>query len=87
MTQAPIRPDRGSRNPASSPVREGGKGDGIPPKVEITQLYRLNYDVYKEIEKKVGFIRGDVGIDNIAFQLGIQKVLQVLRNDIVIDPQ
>lgn len=87
MTQAPIRPDRGPRDPHPKPVREGDKGDRIPPKVEITQIYRLDYNVYKEIEKKVGFIRGDVGIDNIAFQLGIQKVLQVLRNDIVIDPQ
>jgi hypothetical protein len=87
MTQAPNRPDRGQRNPTPSPIREGGKGDGIPPKVEINQVYRLNYEVYKLIEQKVGHIRGDTGIDNIAFQLGIQKVLQVLRNDIVIDPQ
>lgn len=65
----------------------GVRGDRLPSKTEITKVYRLDYNVYKEIEKKVGFIRGDVGIDNIAFQLGIQKVLQVLRNDIVIDPQ
>lgn len=82
------RPDRGQRSPAPSPVREGGKGDGFPAKPEnIQDIYRLNYDVYKLIEKKVGHIRGDTGLDNMAFQLGIQYVLQVLRNDIVIDRQ
>lgn len=92
MTQSSIRPDRGPRNPIRQPVREGGKGDGIPAKLDnpvvVQKVFRLSYDQYVLIEKKVGHIQvGDnTTPESVAYQLGIQKVLSILRSDIVIDP-
>lgn len=45
-------------------------------------VLKLDRDVYKRIEEKVGFIRGNNSEPmDYAYQLGQQSVLKVLRDD------
>lgn len=83
------QPQKPSHPTPQNPVREGGKGDGILPKVETTKVvtvHRLDKVVYDLLEKAVGHIQvtPDSKPEHVAYQLGIQKVLQELRKGIVI---
>lgn len=78
-----------SQNHPKNPVREGGKGDGFPSKTEKTRVvtvHRLEKTVYDLLEKQLGHVQVNIdsSVHQVAYQLGIQKVLQVLRQGIVI---
>lgn len=71
-----------------SGVREGGKGDRIQTKSEITQkVFRLTPEMYKHIEKKVGslYVNESSTPVQVAYHLGIQHVLNIIRNDITLE--
>jgi CxxC motif-containing protein (DUF1111 family) len=81
----PFNPSLTPKNPSKG----RGKGRGYPPKVENTKVVtvvRLDKDVYDQLEKAVGHIQvtPDSKPELVAYQLGIQKVLQELRRGFTI---
>lgn len=80
----------GPRHPPTlAPVREG-VGGGFQSKtgdIKVITVYRLDKEVYDILEKQLGHIQvgSSSNVHDVAYQLGIQKVLQELRKGIVIE--
>lgn len=75
-------------NPSYTP-KNHNKGKGHPPKmksIKVVTLIRLDKDVYDQLEKTLGHIQvtPDSKPELVAYQLGIQKVLQELRRGFTI---
>ncbi len=82
------------RKPTSTPpVREGGRGKGSDEVREnqevlkVVTVYRLEKNVYDALEKQIGNIRitDRTTETEYAYQLGIQKALQVIREGLVLE--
>ncbi len=54
--------------------------------VKEKEVHRLSQEVYKDLEKKIGHIQVEDSTSELSagFQLGVQKVLALLRNGFVV---